>query len=601
MSKQSPVLTLSALALACAALPAAHAARPTTPEVVVTASRGETALDDTLASVSVITRADIDAAGGADLVTLLRSQTGLDVARGGGLGQQTSVFLRGSNSNHVLVLIDGVRVSSTNVGAFAWEHLPLAQIERIEIVRGPRAALYGSEAIGGVIQVFTRRDAGLGVALSAGSHDTLAAAADAGWRGEDGGFGLRLGHLDSAGFNATRVGSWSFDPDRDGVVARTLGLDGDTRVGSQTLAASALFNDDRIAFDQGLTRARKGAGSATLSGALSDAASHRLALGAARETLDTPAAWERYDSRREQLDWQVDWTLDARQRLVAGLAWMRERGAQHDRAAGSDVFAGRRTNRALFAGWTGEFAAHRLELAARHDDNSVYGGETTGQAAWGWQLGDAVRLQAAWGQGFRAPTMNELYSPGWGGLFAGNPALSAERSDSAELGLRIDAAGWRHAVNLFDTRIDDLIAFNGVDFQAINVARARIRGAELETARDFGAWSLRANATWQDPENRDTGEALLRRPPRKGSVALSYGFDSGARIGADVFAASRTPDYGVMLPGYGVVGVFASAPLGRGFSLDARLDNLADRDYSLVDGFHTPGFTALVTLRWRGE
>ncbi len=170
------------------------------PVVVVTATRHAQTIDDSLAGVSVITREDIDRAATRDLVDLLRLQTGIDIVRSGGLGQQTSLFMRGSNSNHVLVLIDGVRIASANTGGYAWENLPLGQIERIEIVRGPRAAQWGSDAIGGVIQIFTRRGEGLDVTTLVGSHRTAGAEAGWGHRQPGHGYRLRVGYLDSEGF-----------------------------------------------------------------------------------------------------------------------------------------------------------------------------------------------------------------------------------------------------------------------------------------------------------------------------------------------------------------------------------------------------------------
>ena len=570
--------------------------------VLVTATRLPQPSSESLAAVSVIDRAQIDASASVDLLDLLRRVPGVDVVRGAGLGQQTSLFLRGGNSNHALVLIDGVRVAALGTGFYSWEQLPLSAIERIEIVRGPRAALWGADALSGVIQIFTRREDGQRATLRAGNHDTWGIETGTGTRGERGGFGVSAGWLDTRGTNATTPSNWSYDPDHDGAVYRTLAAHGDLALGDQRLEASLLHGDNDIEFDQGRSTTRQNVFGLALGGELGDGWSHRLNLGGNRDRLETPEAFTRYLSRRTQADWQHSLTTGASGTATVGLSWLNERGEQTDTAAGADVYAQSRHTRALFAAWQGRVARHAFELSGRYDDNSVYGSESSFAGAWGWDLGDQLRLSASWGQGFRAPTMNELYSPGWGGWYAGNPALAPERSESSELALRWTPGGGS-AVELraFRNLLDQLIDFSGPQAQAINVARARTDGVELEWRWQSAHWNLETSATWQDPRNRDTDTALLRRPARKANLLVERLFERGLRLGLEAHAASDRPDYGTHLPGYGVLAARASLPLGENFFLDARLDNLLDRDYVLVDGYRTPGTTALLSLRWQNR
>jgi vitamin B12 transporter len=594
---------IAAAMVTAAPFPIAAQADTLQPEVVVTATRSPITADASLASVSVIDRSAIERAASRDLVELLRGQPGVDIVRGGGLGQQASVFMRGSNSNHVLVLIDGVRVASANTGGYAWEHLPIGQIERIEIVRGPRAALWGSDAIGGVIQIFTRRDAGADVAILAGNHDTYGAEAGFGTRTSAGGFGARAGYVDSAGINAQNPEGFAFDPDDDGFLLRSLSLWGEHTLGSQQFSATLISNDNEVEFDQGESTSRNDAVSLALDGELGRNWSHRLSLAHGRETLETPDFFNRFETRRQQLDWVNRLELGARSELVGGLSWLREEGANIDTFSGTAQYDQRRNNRAGFLSWHGSFDAHRLELSGRHDDNSAFGSETTFQGAWGWRLSDSLRTLLSYGEGFRAPNLNELYSPGFGGLFAGNPELSAEASDSVELGLdwRAHAAGGV-GVRAFRTDIDGLIDFSGGEtFFAVNIARARIEGIEATVDWQVGAWQLDAGATLQDAINAETGADLLRRPGRKASIAAHRQFDGGSRVGVEVFAAGARPDSGGELPGYGIVSLSGSVPLAEGWSLDARVDNLLDREYTEVRGFNTPGLTGLLTLRWQRQ
>jgi vitamin B12 transporter len=595
------VFSRSALALGVALSFSSHAQRASEqPEVIVTANRTPVTVDASLASVSVITRADIEASATNDVFDLLRAVPGLDIVRGGGFGQQTSVFLRGTNSNHALVLIDGVRVAALGTGGFAWEQLSLAQIERIEIVRGPRAALWGSDAIGGVIQIFTRRADGVDAALSAGNHDAYGAEAGVGRRDAQRGFSARVGYTRTRGENAQNPEGFGFDPDDDGLIHRNALLQGDVALGEHTLGAMGSLRDNDTEFDQGTYFTRQSQAAVTLDGALSDQWRHHASVAASRDTLDSPSFFSLYRSRREQADWNHTLALAERNEVLLGLGYVRERGENLETFGNTPVYLARRRNSAAFGAWRVGAGAHDFELSGRHDDNSQFGGESTFSAAWGWQLGDTLRGTLSHGEGFRAPTMNELYSPGFGGLFAGNPLLDPERSRSTELGV-----GWRFgAGDRFDLRayrneVRDLIDFSGGDtFQAINIARVRIDGLEADAAFRFGAYALAANATWQDAQNRDSGAPLLRRPDRKASVVLDRGFEGGVRIGIEGHAASSRPEFGGDLPGYGVLALRGSVPLSESLVLDARIDNLLDRDYSLVRGYNTPGMTALVTLRW---
>ncbi len=593
---------LSLLAAALAITPALAQPTRVAEPVLVTAARLPQAQSDVLAAVSVIDRARIEASGSVDALDLLRRIPGLDVVRGGGLGQQTNVFIRGGNSNHALILIDGVRVAALGTGAYAWEQLPLAQVERIEIVRGPRAALWGADALSGVIQIFTRRDEGHRVALTAGNHDTYGVEAGSGVRGANGGMSVSAGWLDTRGTNASRPTNWSFDPDRDGALYRNLAVHGDLLLGSQRLEANLLHNDNDIEFDQGESNTRQDVFGAALSGSLSERWSHRLNLGAGRDRLDTPGSFTQYRSRRSQADWLHALQTGAHGTLSLGLSWLNENGRQIDTFSQDEVYGQSRHTEAAFVAWQDRIGSHLLEASGRYDDNSVYGGKSSFAGAWGWDVGEAVRLSASWGQGFRAPTMNELYSPGFGGWYAGNPDLAPERSESTELGLRIQAGSASEvSLRAFRNQLDHLIDFSGAQAQAINIARARTDGAEIEWRWQPPNWNIEANATWQDPRNRDTDEALLRRPARKAGALLERVWDDGRRLGLEWNAVSRRPDFGTELGSHAVLALRAGMTLAPGLRLEGRIDNLLDRDYTLVDGYNTPGMTAVASLRWEGR
>jgi vitamin B12 transporter len=586
-------------ALAAHGALAAPAAKPQ-PEIVVTATRRAESVDDTLASVDVLTRADIERLQATDLLELLRTVPGLDVVRTGGPGQTISVFMRGSNSNHVLVLIDGVRVASSNTGSFAFEHVPLVEIERIEIVRGPRASWYGSDAIGGVIQIFTRERRGFAARAGAGRYGRRALAGAYGGGDAAAGFGLGVGHERIDGFSAQTPDGFAFDPDDDGYDRRHFAADAHAALGSQVLRFDLLGSRAEVEFDQGESNVDSDAAALALGGPLASGWSHQLRLGAAREDLDTPAFFAAFDSRRATLDWVNEIDLAPAHTLVAGINWQRERGVTRDTFSERIVYRESRRNLAAFGNWRADFGPLDFDLAARRDDNSAFGGATTAQGAVGRELGTQWRGFASFGEGFRAPNLNELYSPGFDGLFAGNPELEPERSRSFELGLDGRAGAIDLRARAFRTRIDELIAFEGGNtFRAINIDRARIDGVEFDARRSIGALELAVNATWQDAENARSGRELLRRPRRKFGFELD-GAEYGAwRFGTSASQVSERRDLGGPLGSYALFDLRAERDFGPHWRLAIKLENAGDRDYALARGFAVAGRSVLVSLDYR--
>ncbi|HAI58595.1 MAG TPA: hypothetical protein DCM32_01785 [Xanthomonadaceae bacterium] len=600
-------LALALLPLSAAASASGDAGAParanaaTLDAVVVTATRSPTAIASGLAATTVIDRAAIERAQAPDLIDLLARQAGIDVSRTGGPGAVSTLFLRGGNSNHVLVLVDGVRVNSVQQGLYDFATLPLDRIERIEIVRGPRAALWGSDAIGGVIQVFTRDPAGRGAQLRGGSPDRVDVAAQWGVAGAGGSFGIGGGVQDVGGDNASAPGSFGFDPDPDGFRNRHVSAAGRTTVGRHALAAHLLASDADIEFDRGLTHARSSSGGATLGGPLGTRWTHSLALGEAREDLRTVSSFgSRFDSRRRSLDWLHDVAVSPRQALLFGLNRVDENARSRD-ARGAPVYDRSRRNTGLFAAWRGASGAQQWELAARADESSQFGLTTTAQAAWGMALAGGWRARASWGQGFRAPNTNELYSPGFGGFFAGNPDLNPERARSVEAGLEWAGVGGSVGLSAYRSRVADLVAFSGPLFAATNISAARLDGVELDGRWTLGRASLTGHLGWQRAENAATGAALLRRAPRKAALGIDVPAGDALRVGLDLTAASRRQDFDGPLGGYARLDLRLEQRLAPEWTLRARVENLLDRDYTLASGFTTPGRGVLLELAWHPD
>jgi len=392
MKKNSLFLAVLGAATFCAHAQDAQPPLTTEPVVQVTATRMAQTVDASLADVTVITRADIEASGAADLYDVLRSQAGVDLARSGGPGEQTALFLRGTNSNHVLVLVDGVRIASTGTGGVDFSLLPLDAIRRIEIVRGPRAAYWGSDAIGGVIQIFTRKLQGPSAAVQYGSYDDASASAGIGQRNERGGFSVQAGIRHVRGFSAENPDGFGYNPDDDGLRNRNFAASGDLKLGTQTLSANALYSDSVNEFDQGVSHVIEQDLGAALAGNITPGWYQRLQLGSARDDLDTPAFFELFRSRRQGATWLNIITLTPDQSLTAGVERVHESGQNLDTFARADVYDTSRDNTAAFAGWNGHLQGFDWELAARRDHNSVFGGATTGSAAAGYRVLPGLRF-----------------------------------------------------------------------------------------------------------------------------------------------------------------------------------------------------------------
>jgi vitamin B12 transporter len=581
-------------------------AEPSTPihtesAVVVTANRSERQLHETLASVELVNREQIVRSQARDILELLRRFAGIDIARTGGPGSQTSVFMRGTNSNHVLVLIDGARASSSASGAFSWEQLPVQHIERIEIVRGPRAALYGSEAIGGVIQIITRSGLNPSMFVGVGSERDGEFALGQGFGTERNNVHIGISRRDRRGFSAQNVNGFAFDPDRDGVESDRLSLHGNFSLSEVlTLEPTLLGTNNDIEFDQGVSALRYRVSSATLRFDQNQAWRHVLQLGYARETLTTEAFDSVFESRRHQGEWQSTWLASDHSSWIFALGSMREDGASEDLAGNASYDQDRDRWHAL-AQYSFDEGSNRFDASLRHDDDDFFGSENTYQLAFGQDL-ERWSWHASHGEGYRAPNLNELFSPGFGGSFAGNPALKPEQSRSTELMARMPLGIGAFSGSLARTHVDQLIAFSGPRFQAINIRRAEIDTAEIayqfERTQETG-WSGRFSTTWLDAIDATSKTRLLRRARNKLSAEADWQLSENLSVGALLLYAGKRPELGATsLGAYTTFDLRARYQFRPAWFLEASGENLSDENYELARGFNTPGREFRVSLRY---
>jgi vitamin B12 transporter len=591
------------LAAAAASLSAPVFAQSGLQEVVVSASRTAQRVQDALPATTVLTRAEIERAQTPDLPTLLRRVAGLEIAQNGGAGTVSSVYLRGAEARHTLVLIDGVPANNLNFGTAALEHLPLADVERIEIVRGNVSSLYGSAAVGGVIQVFTRQPTdkpSATLTAQAGSRGLVQGSA-AGSVKLASGTGLRASveGLRDGGFNSIKQDERpGTNPDRDGYRRRSGSLAVTQDIaGGHTLGLTLREARGTIVYDSQFGPATQADESgyvernAVLDGRFKLGADLRLqaSVGRSEDKLDADVTAFPFfiHSRSDNGQLGLEWQLAAGQRVTAGLEHTRQR------LASDTVYTqASRTQDSARLGYARDQGAHQLQLNVRQDHYSDFGSPTTWLAAYGYRLDDNWRASASTSTGFNAPTFNDLYYP-----FGGNANLRPERVRSAELGLQYVVGDSEVRATLFQNRFTDLIA-SDASFTRVNIGHARTRGLEVTYSGRIAETDVRAGVTAQDPRDLDTGKRLLRRAA--GLAQVSANREIGPwQWGGNVRFNGRRDDGAQRLGAYTVLDLTAGYKLSPELRLFARIDNALNRDYETAYGYRQAGRAAFVGLAWQ--
>jgi vitamin B12 transporter len=589
-------------------LPCAASMAATTDTVVVTASRAPQPLSSVLADFSVVDRSTIERSGATGVADVLARLPGIEFARNGGPGTTTSVFIRGSETRHTAVYIDGVRVDSQSTGGAPWEQIPLDQIERIEVLRGPAAAVYGSDAVAGVVQLFTRRGRGAPrptATLTAGSFATLQAQAGISGASDAIDYALSLSHGRSDGFNARTTPT--ANPDEDGWRRRSahlragLQLHADHRLDASLLATRLRSQYDSSARADDVSHHGLRTASLAWQGQWSEASSTRAQLGQTVSTHETQPSYYRTETTLRNL------TLQHEQRVgghVLNATLERREDALLNPAAGSSArLEGERHQDAVGLGWRGDFGdrgQHGLQAHVRHDEDSGFGGKSTGSLAWGWTVVPRWRITAAAATSFRVPTLYQRFSR------YGNAALVPESGRNLELGLRWDGSRQQASLTVWRHRVEQLITFGPpgpcVDSFGCyaNVGQARLRGLTLAGRALFGAVTLHGSFDWHDPRNLDTGQILARRARRLATVGAETAW-AGWTLGADLQAAGMRFENAAntqRLGGYGLVNLNARRALAPGLALEARVDNATGKRYELARTYATAGRSAQLSLRW---
>ncbi|WP_373182483.1 TonB-dependent receptor domain-containing protein [Halomonas campaniensis] len=555
--------------------------------MVVTAALVPRTADESLTSVTVLDEAVLRRQDPTSMTDLLRGQPGVDITTQGSFGKQSSLFLRGAGSNANVLMIDGIRLRSATTGAASWEFLDPRLFERAEIVRGPRGSLYGADAVGGVIQLFTP-EGEVGApqprfSVGGGSFDTQRHSASL--AGGSGGtrYYVAGSRFDTDGTAVRREGDDKGHDNTSGLMRLSHTFEGDAEVGLLALRSRgrAEFDASGPAVDDFVQQVAGVYGELPVT----DRWRSRLTLSEARDERDTvaPSYASRFETRTRTARWQNTLALGQHE-LVAGAEYA-EDDLGDSETSGLPFDEERRYNRAVFAQGLLDFQPLTTQLSLRHDDNQAFGEELTGSLALGYALNEHHVARASYGTAFRAPTFNELYFPFVG---SSNPDLAAEISGTLELGIRGQHDRWFWDLAAYQTEVDDLIALDET-FRPVNVNEARIRGAELALGAEIDDWTLAAALTWMDPESRsgdNAGKRLARRATQGLRLDVDRELGDWSLGGSWIVQNHRYNDAAnqARLPGYGIVNLRAGWRFAPMWSLRATLENVLDKEVVTAQG-----------------
>ncbi|MBF7053400.1 TonB-dependent receptor [Halomonas sp. KAO] len=553
--------------------------------MVVTAALAPRTADESLASVTLLDEATLRRQDPASLTDLFRGQPGVDVNTSGSFGKSSSIYIRGTSSNQSLLMIDGIRLRSATTGAPAWEFLDPRMFERAEIVRGPRGSLYGADAMGGVIQLFTPEGEEGGatprISFGGGSFDTQRYSASL--SGAEGGtrYHFAASRFDTEGAPVRRDGDDKGFDNTTGLARLSHTFESDAEVG--VLALRARGNTE---FDGGETDFVQQVAGVYGEIPVSETWRSRLTLSESRDESDTLDAFgfSVFDTQTRTARWENTFGVGVHE-LVAGAEY------SEDSISSTNVYdETSRDNAAVFAQGLLDFSPVAVQASLRYDDNQAFGEEVTGSLALGYDLDRHHTLRASYGTAFKAPSFNELYFPSFS-----NPHLNAETSEALELGIRGQYRTLFWDLVAYQTDIDDLIinvdtTGDGWVDTPQNVAKARIRGIELAAGAEIDDWTLAAALTYTDPENR-SGDNAGNRLQRRASQSLRFDVDRELgdwTLGGSWIAQNhRYNDAGndVRLPGYGIVNLRAGWAFAPMWSARVTLENALDKEYTTAKFF----------------
>ena len=567
-----------AAAVSAALSPAAFAADPMT--IVITASRTEQAAADVTAPVTVITKEDIEQQQPKSVAEALAATPGIQIKSSGGYGQQSSLFLRGIDQKRMLVLVDGAQIGSATTGTASLEHIPVDQIERIEVVRGARSSLYGANAIGGVIQIFTKQPKqaqSYGEVLAGyGSNNALQGAISGGWANSQSQISAKVSHFSTDGFNVKPQNA-SAGIDDDGYTNNSLKLDGQHKLGNHTLSAGLQYTAGENEYDDSSSNDSKSEFEYTtfyagIKSKLTESFTLKSKLSSNKDdslTVVDGADGKSYITKTQKLEVQGEKKYTNDILVIAGIDYKKDDISESTQDYDEDS----RDNKALFALIEKTDDKYQASLSMRVDDNEAFGDFTTYGVDGQYELNPQVSLSAGYATAFLAPTFNQLYWPG-----AGNPDLKPETSSTASVGLNFKPkSNLDFGLNVYQTELEDMIS----GWPAENTDKAEIKGIEFSAKTNFRNTQLMFNANLLETKDKKTGVKLVGRAEETANFVASHTIDM-LTIGGDIqYVGERTTGspFTPKLESYSLLNLNASYSLQRDLLLSFNVKNTLDKKY----------------------
>jgi vitamin B12 transporter len=594
-----------AVGLTAVAAASAHAAN--LDDVVVSATRSEQRLADVVADITVVDRDQLNQQAGRSLEDVMAKLPGVQITRNGGPGTDTTLYLRGASKQHTAVYIDGIRVDAQNgSGGAQWESLPVDLIDRIEVLRGPAGAVYGSDALAGVVQIFTKRgEDGVHPFMGVGAGTYGSRKEEAGLSGAHGlvDYALGVSYAKSKGFDSKTDGA--HNEDRDGYTRKSA----NARVGLQLSRAhrldlTALTSKSDAGYDATKStqddRAIRKLDAYGLTWAAQWTEGFRTNLSVSESTnryQTTGTSFYEAETRLRTVLLQNEWKLGSGQLSLA----LERREDALENTGLKNTNRKERDQTGIAVGYGAKYGAHTVQLNARSDDDSDFGRKNTGGVGYGWDFAPQWRVTASASTGFRVPSLYQRFSA------YGDPALAPEESRNKEVGLRWAHQGNHLGVTLYHNKLKNLVSYQkglgscGMSSCYVNVDRALLQGITIAGAYRTGMLKWYGSVDFQNPKNEETGKLLERRSRRFATLGVDA-FIKEWTLGAEMQAASRRyngkDDKVMTLGGYTLFNLSASRQIARDFTLTARLDNLMDKDYTLAKDYATAGRTFWVGLKW---
>ncbi len=580
-------------------------------DVIVTASRTPQQKENVIADVTVINQEEIERAGQSTLTELLQRQPGVEISSNGGAGSNSTVMLRGASANQTVILIDGVRVNSITAGTTYLGNITPSQIERIEILRGPASTLYGQDAVGGVIHIFTKQINGqprFNAAIGYGSYNTRTAEAGLGGSYNGLNYSFNASSKDTDGFSALKTNT-GVQADKDGY--RNLSASGRifynvtdrNQIGIQFFNSTGKVNFDGSSSFNSFDKINQSSFSIFSKNQINDIWSSDLTLSKGIDKYEdyysSASDPSEIKSKQNQYSWQNNFKVNLGTFTVALDRLEQKLNSTYDYTNLS------RDSNGYFLGYLTDIGAHSIQANLRLEDSTQYGKHSTGSVGYGYQLNDEWRATASYGTAFKAPTFNDVYAPaGWGA----NINLKPEESESIEASLRFKNKTSQASITVYDNKVTNLILSNGAAWpnsMMVNIGKAQLKGATLFASTAIESWLLDGSVDFQSAENSLSGNTLPFRADTHGSLHLSKSWENW-NLSSEVVGASARYNNAAntqKMAGYSILNFVVDYKINKDWSAQSRVNNILDKDYALSldwtgTPYNTPGANVFFSLRY---